>query len=170
MAHPGFAALMDLAAGRELKAAATHVIECAACRAALAEARILIASGRRATMAPKPSRSARRRALRVFRDHFATGRRGFVVAIDSWLRPALAVRGAATDQTRYLKFDGPVTIELYLTRVSRGWRVLGHVTPWVPVAKDGDALKVGADGRFSVGIVRGAFTLEVEGETLSVEP
>jgi len=80
--------------------------------------------------APKPSKRALSRALRIFRDHHRPDRPGLLhLVLDSLLRPVPAVRSTAATPPRYLRYDGQITVELQLTAGSRGIDLHGQLTP-----------------------------------------
>jgi hypothetical protein len=112
--HVSFATLFDHLAGFERAHVSRHLQDCPACAARAERANLLLAAGRRALRAPRPSRKNLSRALRIFREHRSASQPSVLqLVLDSLLRPAPALRGAAAaTPTRFLCYEGPVTVEL----------------------------------------------------------
>jgi len=130
MRHADFTQLLDHLSGRGRRPVAGHIERCLACTESLERARLILEAGRRAMKAPKPSKRAIGRAMRLFRDFHRPPRPGFLrLVLDSFLQPAPAVRSTAANPPPFLRFDGQITVELQLTAGSRGVDMHGQLTP-----------------------------------------
>ncbi|HEX5137880.1 MAG TPA: hypothetical protein VFY93_12965 [Planctomycetota bacterium] len=152
--HPEYALLLDHVAGREDPEVAVHILGCAECSAAAAQARRLVEAGRRAMAEGKPSRRAMKLAMQAFRGEPAPS--FLQLVFDSFLKPATAeaIRAGALS-SRFLRFSGDVTVELEIREGGRGAEVRGQISPgnFAPevVAISGKTrrrAKVGEDGTF----------------------
>ena len=128
--------------------------------------RLLERGGAVAADAPVP-RAWIRRARRLIRSK----PRLFALVFDSWFEPRPALRGAATaSEPRFLRFEGPVTVDLEVTAGERTATLLGQLDPpdahAVVRLHCGDRTrkaKIGPDGTFRFGAVpRGSATLELD--------
>jgi anti-sigma factor RsiW len=155
--HVSFATMFDHLAGSERASVSRHLQDCPACAARAERIATLLAAGRRALRAPRPSRKNLTRALRIFREHRSASQPSFLrLALDSLLRPAPALRTAsAATPTRFLRYEGAATVELQVTAVRGRVELRGQVTP--PDFADEALLvsgtrerrgKVAADGTF----------------------
>jgi len=123
---PSFARILDHLAGREDAAVARFL----AGEPEVAErARRLLDAGRRAMRAPQPSRKALRRAARIFSRRETPRPSVLGLVLDSLLRPAPALRTAATQRVRFLRFEGEAKVELQIAPVHGGVELRGQVTP-----------------------------------------
>jgi anti-sigma factor RsiW len=129
--HVSFATLFDHLAGFERAHVSRHLQDCPACAARAERANSLLAAGRRALRAPRPSRRNLSRALRIFREHHSASQPSVLqLVLDSLLRPAPALRGAAAaTPTRFLCYEGAVTVELQVTPVRGRVELRGQITP-----------------------------------------
>jgi anti-sigma factor RsiW len=152
--HPEHGAILDHVAGHEDKEVALHLLGCAECQAAAAQARRLLDAGRRAMAEPKPSRRAMKLAIQAFRGE--TGPSFLQLVFDSFMKPATAeaIRSGALT-SRFLRFTGDVNMEIEIKEGASGAEVRGHLTPanFAPevVITAGRArrrAKVQADGTF----------------------
>ncbi|MGQ0615218.1 MAG: hypothetical protein ACT4PV_15905 [Planctomycetaceae bacterium] len=124
--HLDFADLLEEAAGRGSAADSAHLASCARCREQLAGAERLLDAGRRAVASPAPSQRLLARAVRLFREADSPRLR---LAFDSFLHMAPALRSLAAAPPRFLRFEGAATVELQVSRTTRGFDVRGQVTP-----------------------------------------
>lgn len=91
-------------------------------------ARRLIHAGRSAVAAPQPGRSARRAALRIFRDAHRAPRSSVLrIVLDSLSTPAPALRNEGRGSVRFLRIEGACTVDLQVRRGARGFEVRGQV-------------------------------------------
>ena len=128
--HVGFATLFDHLAGFERAQVSRHLQACPACAARAERVVSILAAGRRALRAPRPSRRNLTRALRIFREHRSASQPSILqLVLDSLLRPAPALRSAAATPTRFLCYEGPATVELQVTPVRGRVELRGQVTP-----------------------------------------
>lgn len=127
--HLSLPALLDLLLGRGDEASAGHLQDCAHCSEQSAVARRLLAAGRGAVENHKPGRSAMARAMRAYREARAPAAPTLLrLVLDSLLRPAPALRTVAAP-ARFLRYEGPATIELQITPVAGGVELRGQITP-----------------------------------------
>ena len=126
--HASLAALMDQRSGRESRATAAHLSACASCRARADEARRLIEAGHRALAVPALSSRSKKRAVALFRREQRQQPGLLRLVLDSFLKPAPALRTAGT-AARYLRFEGEVTVELQIAPRKRGVELRGQITP-----------------------------------------
>ena len=169
MGHVAFAALLDHLAGRTAPQVAAHLEACPACAVRAADARRLLAAGRRAAAAPAPSRRALRRARAIFREAHAPPQVSLLrLVLDSLTRPAPALRRAGAKATRFLRYEGAVTVELQLTPTATRQRIdlHGQLTPAdfagevvLEAGRVRRTVPVTADGTF---VVRGVPKRDVE--------
>jgi hypothetical protein len=128
--HADFTLILDSLAGRGQRWVVGHLETCSSCAARAERAARLLAAGRRAVSAPKLSKRAMKRALRVFRQHLASQQPGALrLVLDSLLRPAPALRATTASPARFLRYEGAATVELQVTPAARGVEVRGQVTP-----------------------------------------
>ena len=168
--HVGLASLFDHLAGRDDPRVVRHLTDCPPCAARAAWASRLIAAGRRAGSAPRPSRRALARAASIFRRHHRAPQPSVLqLVLDSLLRPAPALRAATAAPTRFLRYEGEATLELQITPVGRRVELRGQVTP-ADVASEvvlragtvRRRRKLAADGTFVIRAVpRGEVEIEV---------
>lgn len=127
--HVSFARLFDHLAGFESAQVSRHLQDCPVCTARSERVASLLAAGRRAYRAPRPSRRNLARALRIFRQHRDASQPSILqLVLDSLLRPAPALRATATP-TRFLRYEGPATVELQVTPVRGRAELRGQITP-----------------------------------------
>jgi anti-sigma factor RsiW len=129
--HVSFAMMFEHLAGSERAQVSRHLQDCPACAARAERVASLLAAGRRALRAPRPSRKALKRAARIFREHRSASQPSILqLVLDSLLRPAPALRTAATaSPTRFLRYEGVATVELQVTPVRGRVELRGQVTP-----------------------------------------
>jgi len=142
--------------------------------ARLREARSLLARGAAVAAEANVPRAWIRRACRLAKRK----KPAFALVFDSWFEPRPALRRAAADASRFLRFEGPVVVDLEVS-VARGRAtVLGQLEPpdaakEVSLRAGGRTRKarVGADGTFRVGsLPRGRADLEIGGRTIEEIP
>lgn len=129
--HVSFAMMMDHLAGFERAQVSRHLRDCPACAARAERVASLLAAGRRALRAPRPSHKNLARAVRIFREHRSASQPSVLqLVLDSLLRPAPALRAAATAApTRFLRYEGPATVELQVTPAGGRVELRGQLTP-----------------------------------------
>ncbi|MHC4450189.1 MAG: peptidase associated/transthyretin-like domain-containing protein [Planctomycetota bacterium] len=134
------------------------------------EAELLLERGRAAT--EKVPRAWIRRAAKLARSK----PRLFAVVFDSWFEPRPALRRAGiTAAPRFLRFEGPLTIDL---EIASDGTVLGQLEPpqqvrEVRIEAGGRVrrAKVGPDGTFRFrSLPRGSAALEVDGQRIEDLP
>jgi len=153
--HVPFEDLLERAAGRTVRFDAAHLARCPHCRERVDAAHAIVAAGRRALAAPRPGRRAMARAVRAFRDGSAPPVPAFRLVLDTLLRAAPALRSRASARSRFLRFEGPATLELQVTTEARAVELRGQITPKgfakEVVLRGGRArrrTRIGADGTF----------------------
>jgi len=155
--HVSFAKLFDHLAGFERAPVSRHLQDCPVCTARAERVASILAAGRRAFRAPRPTRRNLARALRIFSAHRDASQPSILqLVLDSLLRPAPALRTtAAATPTRFLRYEGAATVELQVAPVRGRVELRGQVTP--PDFADEARLvagtrtrraKVAADGTF----------------------
>jgi len=87
----------------------------------------LLASAHAVGRESKVPKSFARKALRVFGRSRAPSRARLV--FDSWFEPALAVRHAGPVDSRFLRYEGPLRLELQTRDTGRGVELLGQIDP-----------------------------------------
>jgi hypothetical protein len=128
--HADFGALLDHLAGRTDGEVARHLGSCPSCAALAETAGRLLGAGRRALAAPRPSRRAMQRAMRIFREARAPARPSLLeLVLDSLLDAAPALRAAAAPAPRFLRFHGRVTVEIQATPAAKGVDLRGQLLP-----------------------------------------
>ena len=140
------------------------------------EAVRLLRAGRAVAAERALPRAWLRRASRALR----AGRKGtFALVFDSWFRPQPALRRSPTaDAPRFLRFEGAQTIELEISAVARGVRVLGQVEPPGSIARitiETESKRVertvAGDGTFRTPVLpRGRATLRADGTVVGELP
>lgn len=183
MATRNFGSLLDGLAGRgdavdPAELDSERMRELAMC------AQRLIDAGRRATSVTSMSARARKRALRIFREHHRPeNAMGSILrlVLDSFQGMTPALRRAGGSSTRFLKFEGDIVVELQVAPDSRGVELRGQVT--APGQPEGVSIpvrltvgnrervgKVDPDGTFVFrNVARGAVTLHVLGARVEVD-
>lgn len=143
--------------------------------ASLREAERLIDRGRAVSAQAPVPRAWVRRAARLIRGK----PRPFALVFDSWFQSQPALRRASTAASpRFLRFEGPVTIDIEIAPGRRGATLLGQLDPVDAVREVGleaggreRRAKVGKDGTFRFGSVPpGRATLECGGTRLEDLP
>ncbi|MHC4932803.1 MAG: hypothetical protein ACYTGV_11505, partial [Planctomycetota bacterium] len=136
-----------------------HLETCSSCAARAERAARLLAAGRRALSAPKLSKKAMKRAVRVFRENLAPQQPATLrLVLDSLLRPAPALRATRASPARFLRYEGAATVELQVTPAARGVEVRGQVTP--SGHADEVILRVGRASRRATVAEDGTFLLQ----------
>jgi len=119
----------------------------------------LIAAGRAANEQPAPSRKALRRANSIFRAAFRDAKPGLLrLVFDSWLQPAPALRYEGADRPRFLRYDGPSTVELQISSVGGRVELRGQVDPADAAAEA--RLQIGKRTRRAAISASGTFVFE----------
>ncbi|MHC4222745.1 MAG: RNA polymerase sigma factor [Planctomycetota bacterium] len=165
--HADFTLILDSLAGRGQRWVDGHLETCSSCAAQAEKAARLLAAGRRALSAPKLSKKAMKRAMRVFREHLAPQQPvALRLVLDSLLRPAPTLRATKASPTRFLRYEGAATVELQVTPAVRGVEVRGQVTPASHadevVLRVGRTLRRGRVAKDGTFILRGVPRGEVE--------
>lgn len=128
--HVTFGEILEHLRGEADEEIEVHLRECPECAALRDKAERFLHAGARAIAAPQPSRRALQRAVRIFREAQAPGRSAVLrLVLDSLLRPAPALRTQAATPTRFLRYEGRVTVEIQIAPGARGVELRGQITP-----------------------------------------
>ncbi len=133
----------------------------------------LIAAGRAAIEQPAPSRKTLRRAESIFRAALRDAKPGLLrLVFDSWLQPAPALRYEGADRPRFLRYDGPCTVELQISSLGGRVELRGQIDPAdaasearLQIGKRVRRAAISAAGTFAFeGLAHGTASLQI-GET-----
>ncbi len=147
--HPNILGLLDLAVDEAPPGAQRHVARCAPCARRLDGAREIVAAGRRLAAAPVLERRHVNAAVRIFRRTRTTWLETSLRLVTDLLLagPTPALRdGATAATTRFLRFEGRLTLELQIAHEpgARTFSLHGCALPATDAG--GEALLVGDDG------------------------